>query len=200
VGRINPQNAINQWDMAHGWQLLGDALLPADRPAAIHAWQESRQLAEALLATGVNSPIPTLVAVCERLGKEAARDGDREMALQCARRAFEVSDKAGRWGKDRAPALQRFLTPQGSAAMGLIYAQLARRHENPADRQEDFQQATLWLQKSVAAWLELQDDPGFAPPHKRQMLEVEDGLVKLGTGHAPADFPPEQGARQQGRQ
>jgi serine/threonine protein kinase/tetratricopeptide (TPR) repeat protein len=192
VGRINPQNAVNQWDMAHGYQLLGEALLASDRAGAIHAWQESRQLAEALLAAGVTSPIPTLVAVCERLGKEAAREGDRQTALACARRAFEVSDGAGPWARNRSPAAQRFLTPQGRAAMGLIYAQLARRrHENPTDRQEDFHQATLWLQKSVAAWLELQDDPGFAPPHKRQMLEVEDALVKLGTGYAITNFPAE---------
>jgi tetratricopeptide (TPR) repeat protein len=180
VAWINPENAINQWDMAHGYHLLGDALLKSDRAGAVRAWRESMQLAEALLNGGMTSPIPTLVAVCERLGVEAARNGDRETALARARRAFEVSDEVGSLAKGRPAALQRFLTPQGRAAMGLVYAQLARgRHAIPAQQREDLRLAALWLQKSLAAWQEVQGDPAFAPPHKRQMQDVEEALARI---------------------
>jgi serine/threonine protein kinase/tetratricopeptide (TPR) repeat protein len=180
VGRVNPQNAINQWDLAHGYHLLGDALDKSDHPAAVRAWRESMQLTESLLAAGMMEPVPTLVAVCERLGKEAAREGDRETALTRARRAFEVSDEVGAWAKGRAPSAQRFLTPQGRAAMGLIYAQLAQgQHQNPAQQRDDRRQAALWLQKGLAAWQAVESDPGFAPPHKRQMTEVSETLARL---------------------
>jgi eukaryotic-like serine/threonine-protein kinase len=181
VAHINPQNAINQWDMAHGYNLLGDALMKTDRVAAVRAWRESMQLSETLLSGGMTSPIPTLVAVCTRLGEEAARDGDRETALARARRAFEVSDEVGSWAKGRAASVQRFLTPEGRSAMGLVYAQLARgRHANPSQQREDSRQATLWLQKSLATWRDIETDPGFGPQQKRRMQEVEEALAKLG--------------------
>jgi eukaryotic-like serine/threonine-protein kinase len=180
VARINPQNAINQWDMAHGYHLLGDALIKSDRAGAIRAWRESMQLAEALVSGGMASPIPTLVAVCQRLGEEAARDGDRDAAIALARRAFEVSDEVGTRAKGRAATVQRFLTPEGRAAMGLVYAQLARgRHATPAQQREDLRLAALWLQKSLATWREIQSDPAFAPPHKRLMQDVEEALARV---------------------
>ncbi len=180
VARINPENAVNQWDLAHGYQLLGDSLIRSDRTGAIHAWRESMQLSEALLNGGMASPIPTLVVVCERLGVEAARDGERETALAHARRAFEVSDEVGAWAKGRPATVQRFLTPQGRAAMGLVYAQLAGgRHSNPSQQREDARFATLWLQKSLSAWQDVQNDPAFGPPYKRQMQSVEDALARL---------------------
>ena len=181
AGRINPQNAINQWDLAHGYHLLGDALVKTDHAGAVRAWRESMQLSEALLSVGMMEPVPTLVAVCERLGEEAAREGDRETALARARRAFEVSDEVGAWAKGRSPAVQRFLTPQGRAAMGLVYAQLAfGRHQNAAQQREDRRLAALWLWKSLVSWQAVESDPGFAPPHKRKLAEVEAALGKLG--------------------
>jgi len=62
VRRINPQNAINQWDLAHGYGLLGDALLASgDQTGAVHAYEESTGLSEALLRAGLTSPLATLI-------------------------------------------------------------------------------------------------------------------------------------------
>jgi len=173
VARINPQNTMNQWDMAHGYNLLGDALMKSgDREGALHAWRDGLKLAESLLSAGVTSPVPTLVSLCQKLGVEAARDGDRDRALARARRAFEVSDEAGLRAKGRPVSVQKFLTPQGRAAMGLVYSQLNHSRE-------DARMAVLWLQKSLAAWSEVKDDPAFTPLHQRQMQQVEAALAKL---------------------
>jgi tetratricopeptide (TPR) repeat protein len=169
VARVNPQNAINQWDMAHGYKLLGDALLKMDdRAGAVHSYQQSLGLAERLLKAGVNSPAPTLVAVCQMLATEAARSGDRETALARAHRALEVSDGAG-------VSSRKFLVPQAAAAMGLAYARLESRVKSAEDRR----QAVFWLQKSLAGWRAAQGDPAFAPPHKRQMQQVEETLAEI---------------------
>ena len=158
-----------RWDMAHGYNLLSDALIKSgDRPGAMRAYHESLNLAEGLLKAGVTTPAPTLVAVCQRLGEEAARAGDRADALARVRRALEVSAVA-------SSSAKKFLIPQAAAAMGLVYAQLGRAGKSPEDRR----QAVLWLQKSLTAWRAVQSDPAFAPPHKRQMQQVEEALAAL---------------------
>jgi len=174
IEQVNPQNALNRWDLTHGYWLLGDALIASDRAAAIHAYRQSVALAENLLAAGVFTPVPDLVSVLERLSILAAADGDRESALRHARRALEVCDPAAAIAKGRAENVQRFLTPRGSGAMGLAYAALARNRAFPPDvSAEDRRHAKEWLQKSLAAWRESQSDPAFAPSHREEMHQVE---------------------------
>ena len=169
VGRVNPHNAINQWDLAHGYNLLGDTLFKTgDRINALRAYQESLSLSDSLIKAGVLSPAPTLVSVCEKLGAEAARAGDRVTALSRARRALEVSDQA-------SASARKFLVPQSNAVMGLVYARLARASKSADDRR----QARVWLQKSIIGWRAAQSDPAFAPPHKVQMQRVEEALAEL---------------------
>jgi hypothetical protein len=79
--------------------------------------------------------------------------------------------------KGRPASYQLFLTPRGSAAMGLTYAWLARApNSTPKEAGEDREQARVWLEKSLAAWRLAQADPAFAPPHRREMLRVETTL------------------------
>jgi serine/threonine protein kinase/tetratricopeptide (TPR) repeat protein len=181
VGRINPQNAINQWDMAHGYSLLGNALMDAgERVEGMQAYHHSLDLAEELLKAGVMSPVPTLVDVSLRMGEEAAGAGNREFALAHARRALELCDAGGVWAKGRPEAVQKFLTPEGYAAMGLVHARLALLQEhNGTARTEDRAQALIWLRKSQAAWRAVQSDATFGPPQRRQMQHVDDMLAQL---------------------
>lgn len=68
------------------------------------------------------------------------------------------------------------MKPRGLAVMGLTYATLAQsKIAQPGDRQ----QAIAWLQKSADAWHEVAKLPSFAPPHQREMHEVEQTLASL---------------------
>ena len=179
IERINPANVMNRWDLTHGYQLLGDALLASDRGGAFRVYEQSAALAEALIAAGVDLPAPDLVGVRAKLGLLAAQDGGRDTAVAHARRALEISDPAGPYARARSEYIQRFLTPRGTGAMGLIHAAAARIRSSPPDlAAEDRRQARDWLLKSAAAWRALQSDPAFAPFHKQEMQQVERALVE----------------------
>jgi len=60
--------------------------------------------------------------------------------------------------------------------MGLVYAGLARAAKGPG---EDTRRAREWLEKSLAAWRELQNHPSFAPPHRNEMRQVGAALAAL---------------------
>jgi serine/threonine protein kinase/tetratricopeptide (TPR) repeat protein len=181
IQQVNPQNVMNRWDLGHGYGLVGDALIEShDTAGAIRAYQESISLHEALVTAGVTAPAPDLVGTHEKLALEAAKQGDRESALLHARRALEISDPVGLLAKGRSENEQRFLTPRGTAAMGLTYALLASaKHVKPADAEQHRRQAADWLQKSLVSWRQLQADPAFAPPHRQEMEQVETVLKAL---------------------
>ncbi|MEO7653438.1 MAG: hypothetical protein ABIZ80_23510 [Bryobacteraceae bacterium] len=72
------------------------------------------------------------------------------------------------------------MTPRGLAAMGLVYASLAGAKSRSALQvREDAREAQVWLEKSLAAWRAVQSDGAFAPPHRREMLQVETALAAL---------------------
>lgn len=180
IQQLNPQNVMNRWDLSHGYGLLGDALLDSrDSAGAIRAFEQSVASGEALLAIGVDSPAPDLVAVHEKLGLEAARKGNRENALKHARRALDISDPGSPMARSRAGSVQRFLTPRGAAAMGLTYAALWQAKRWSAQSLQDRVIAVSWLEKSLTAWRALQSDGAFAPPHKSEMDRVEAALVEV---------------------
>jgi serine/threonine protein kinase len=180
IDRVNPQNALNRWDMTHGYWLLGDALIASDRPSALRAYHQSAALAEELVAAGVVSPAPDLVSVLQRLALQAVIDGDREAALRHARRALEICDPAAPAAKGRAENVQRFLNPRGSGAMGLTYSSLARTKISPPEVSAgDRRLAKDWLQKSLASWHDLQNDPAFAPSHREEMQHVEQAAAEM---------------------
>ena len=141
----------------------------------MRCYREGLALAETLLTAGRSSPGITLITACRNLGQEAARRGDRETSLQYARRALEASDPSAAAANGRPAGVQLFLTPRGPAAMGLVYAGLARAGSGNADRQ----QAAQWLEKSLAAWKQAQSDPAFAPVHRAEMRQVEAALAGL---------------------
>lgn len=181
VARVNPPNLTNRADLAHGYNLLGEALeASGDQAGAVRSYREAFTLSQSMVHAGHSSALVALVAACRKLGEEAARRGDRVTSLSYARRAVEVSDPAGAAAQDRPAALQRFLTPRGPAAIGLAYAGLARAANTDAGQaRDDRRLAELWLQKSLAAWRQVQSDPAFGPPHRREMHQVEAALAAL---------------------
>jgi hypothetical protein len=181
VAMINPENLTNRADLAHGYGLLGDALDASGDPAgAVRAYRESVVLAETMLQAGQSVPQVALVSSCRKLGQEAARRGDRDTGLSYARRALEVSDPTAALAKNRPANIQRFLTPRGSATMGLVYANLAGSNHTTSEQvREDRRQAVLWLEKSLAAWRQVESDPAFAPPHRKELRQVEAALAAL---------------------
>jgi tetratricopeptide (TPR) repeat protein len=181
VARANPENITNRADLAHGYNMLGDALYVAgDRAAAVRAYRESVALSETMLDAGQGSPVVTLVSVCLKLGRDAAQRGDRESSLTYARRALEVSDPSSPAAKTRSDILQRFLTPRGPTAMGLVYADLARFNHAVRDQaRKDRADAIEWLEKSLDAWRKVQSDPAFAPSRKKEMDQAMGALASL---------------------
>ncbi|HEY1340517.1 MAG TPA: hypothetical protein VGF59_23555, partial [Bryobacteraceae bacterium] len=174
IDQVNPQNNMNRWDMSHGYILLGDALITADQAAAVQVYEQSVALGEALLAGGMDSPAPDLVGVHQRMALIAARAGDRQVALAHARRALEIADPAAPSAKARSESVQRFLTPRGAGAMGLVYAAFARAKDSGAGPAlEDRQLAREWLGKSLEAWRALESDPAFGPSLRDEMRQVE---------------------------
>jgi tetratricopeptide (TPR) repeat protein len=180
IQQVNPHNLLNRWDLTHGYWLLADALIATDRAGAVRAYQECITLGEALIAAGVYPPARDLVNVHGRLAILSASDGDREAALRHARRALEISEPASPIAKGLAETVRRFLTPLGSGAMGLTYAALARQnHVPPEVAREDRLQAREWLKKSLATWRQLEPDPAFAPPHRKEMQKVEMAAAEM---------------------
>ena len=184
VARVSPQNLLNRGDLAYSYVLLGDAVAASgDRAGAVRYYREAVTLLETLVNYGQRGPVITLIDACRKLAEEAARRGDREASLAYARRAFEVSDPASASSKQRPASIQLFLTPRGSAAVGLTYAWLARgRNATSNQAREDREQAVVWLEKSLTAWRQAQADPAFAPPHRREMQRVETTLNAIRKG------------------
>jgi tetratricopeptide (TPR) repeat protein len=181
IERVNPQNVDNRWDLSHGYLLLGDALVQSkERAGALRAYQGSVSLGEALLAAGRALPAVDLVGAHEKLGLLAAEAGDRKTALNEARRALAISGPDGLLAKGRPANVQRFLTPRGTATMGLVLVRLAGAPgAAPAQAVQDRQAAVKWLEESLAGWQALQSDPAFAPPQKYEMQQVEKALAEI---------------------
>jgi tetratricopeptide (TPR) repeat protein len=181
VARVNPENLVNRADLAHGYNMLGDALYGAgDRAAAVAAYRQSATLSETMLDSGQGSPVVTLVSVSIKLARDAARRGDRESSLTDARRALDVTDPSSAAARKRPDILQRFLTPRGPTAMGLVYADLARVRNTLRDQaQKDRADALEWLEKSLAGWRKVESDPAFAPSRRKEMQQVEIALASL---------------------
>ena len=176
IEQVNPQNVMNRWDLSHTYLLLGETHEErSDRAGTLAAYAESTRMAEDLLAGGMASPAGDLVTVHGRLGLNAAAAGNREEALRRARRALEISDAAGPLAKGRTASAQRYLTPRGWSAMGLIYAALAAKSRSAEDRAE----AAQWLQKALAGWREIHNDSAFTPPQLREMQQVEKALEAI---------------------
>jgi hypothetical protein len=124
--------------------------------------------------------VVTLVSVCVKLGRDAAQRGDRESSLGYARRALNLSDPSSPSAKARPEILQRFLTPRGPTAMGLVYADLARVTNALHDQaRTDRAEAIEWLEKSLTAWRRVEADPAFAPTRRKEMQQVETALASL---------------------
>jgi hypothetical protein len=64
--------------------------------------------------------------------------------------------------------------------MGLTYSSLARTKISPPEVSAgDRRLAKDWLQKSLASWHDLQNDPAFAPSHREEMQHVEQAAAEM---------------------
>jgi len=177
AARVDPKNASNRADMVFNYYFLGEALLTAgDRPAADRAYRQGLQLAESTPA-----PSPATLAVAKvfslrRLGEISAGRGDREAALRYAESAYRLSDPQGPAAQARSVESQRYLTPRGLAAMGLVYATLAR---GPARRAADAAEARRWLLHARTEYRGLEKHPSFSSTHRRELRTVDEALAKL---------------------
>lgn len=171
LARGSPQDVSLQIYLAFVNLQLGDTLtLAGDVRGAGAAYSESVAVALAGRKSGQVSFITTYVLSSLKLGQNAVARGHRTEALDSAHHAYEATLNLP------AGAKSPFMEPRGLGAMGLTYASLSR---SPLRRPGDREQALSWLGKSLGAWHKVQSNPGFAAPHRREMLEVEAKLTTL---------------------
>ena len=152
-------------------QELGDLLNKrGDSAAANKAYAESASIAGSSLKSGQPSFLIIFIGSNQRLALNAVAQGHRDEALEFGRRTLQ----AGASAPDVTALPPAF--PRALSTMGLIYAELFRSSlRQPGDRE----QAIDWLRKSVHAWREMQDHPGFGASQEREMRETEDALQTM---------------------
>jgi eukaryotic-like serine/threonine-protein kinase len=169
VSRITPSNLSLQMYLAYGNQQLGDTLrMSGDLAGAEKAYSETVTIAESAKKSG-QIGFPTLVVISNlKLAQNSVALAHRSQALEFAHRALEAGTNLPHG------AVSPFMAPRGLGAMGLTYAALAH---SPLRRAGDREQAVTWLHKSLDDWHQVQTQPSFGAPHRREMREVEDALA-----------------------
>lgn len=177
VARANPDNLVNRVEISAIYNFLGDTYLSAGQSAeAARAYTTGLATAQPLLASGSGTVVTASLFMCRKLGELLAARGEREQSLALARRALELSTPGGPAAGKRSGDLQRILTPRGYAAMGLVYAALAA---GPAGGAGDRSEARIWLDKSLAAYRELEKHQTFSAIHRREMHVVEQTMRRM---------------------
>jgi tetratricopeptide (TPR) repeat protein len=177
VARASPGNVVNRIEISAIHNFVGDAYMAAKQPAdAARAYSAGLAVAQPLLASGSGTVVTVALFMCRKLGEVLAARGDRAQSLAMAQRALDLSGPSGPAAGKRPAELQRILTPRGFAAMGLVRAALVT---GPAGRPDDRIEARSWLDKSLAAYRELEKHPAFSEIHRREMRVVEQSLEKL---------------------
>jgi tetratricopeptide (TPR) repeat protein len=169
VSRITPSNLSLQMYLAYGNQQLGDTLrMSGDLAGAEKAYSETVTIAESAKKSG-QIGFPTLVVISNlKLAQNSVALAHRSQALEFAHRALEAGTNLPHG------AVSPFMAPRGLGAMGLTYAALAH---SPLRRAGDREQAVTWLHKSLDDWHQVQTQPSFGAPHRREMRDVEDALA-----------------------
>ena len=64
--------------------------------------------------------------------------------------------------------------------MGMVYAAFVRSRRDTAEQmREDRKLAVYWLERSLDVWRQLQSDPAFSPPQRKEMQQVEEALADM---------------------
>jgi tRNA A-37 threonylcarbamoyl transferase component Bud32 len=153
-------------------QQAGDSLTAAQElQAARQAYSESANQAESCMKTGSGKNECRIIYIQSsyRLARNAVALGQREPALEFARRAFRAGET------ERASTTNPGIVPAASGAMGLTYAALAN---SPLGIPGDREQAQLWLNKSLEAW-RAAESVSAPVDRQRAMREVEDALIQI---------------------
>jgi hypothetical protein len=178
VERINPANISNRGDMAFTYYVLGEAFQSArDSASAVRAFKDGASLAESMLNGGSAGLVVTAVFLYRKLGEEAGARGDADAALAAGRRVFQLTDPSAEAAKPRPAELQRFLTPRGPTAMGIIYAALAG--SGRGNTREYTKESRRWLEEGLALWRAIQTNPGYSVAHRREVRAAETALAGL---------------------
>src|SRR5262249_41652677 len=142
-------------------QMAGDALRASgDQPGAVRYYLDSLKFAESSMKRGQAASLVQFLRTSRILAEIAAANGNRAQALDYAHGALNAANQPG--------VAPRLVTPRVYAVVGFTH--LALKDRTPARE---------WLEKSLTAWKQAQNDPGFGMVHQREMQEVEAALAKL---------------------
>jgi serine/threonine protein kinase len=151
-------------------QQLGDQLRrDGDFEEANRAYAESASSAEFNLRSGEPLFLLIFIGSTRKRGLNAIAQGQREEALQLARRALDAGTKA-------TGIESRLAAARGFAAMGVTYAELSRSRLHQTGDEE---QAIAWFRKSVGAWHEAQAGGDLHEYQGQEMREAERALAFL---------------------
>jgi len=152
-------------------QQEGDALAAAGKfAAAEQAYLDSANNAEACMKLAQDACLLLDIESNRRLAQNSVALGRRGEAMEFAQRALHAGeDLPG----GTAPS---FALPRAFAAMGLTYAALG---SSPLHSSDDYQQAQLWLRRSLIAWRAAQREWGLSADDQQVMRKVEESLSHI---------------------
>jgi eukaryotic-like serine/threonine-protein kinase len=175
--RGNPDNLAGRMQVVFVYTFLGEAYEGAgQREKAAETFRKGLAAAEPVLGAGNAALITAAVLMNRKLAVEAAGRGDRERALAHGRRAVAITEPASPVMKGRPATLQKGLAPRGSAALGLAYAELAKRSPDGAVYREEAQR---WLRKSIEQFRLIEKFPSYSSTSRRERKAVETALESL---------------------
>jgi serine/threonine protein kinase/tetratricopeptide (TPR) repeat protein len=177
VSRDNPDNQREKMQIVYASGFLAKAYEDAGQwENAVETYRTGLQTAEPLLGAGNAVLIGAAVTMNRRMAVGAALRGDSKTALAYGRRAFEITEPSSPYLKGRPETMQTGLAPRGPAALGLTYAELAKRNpKNPAYALE----ARRWLQTSIERFRLIEKLPSYSVTNRRERKTVETALEGL---------------------
>jgi len=171
IAKTSPDDWQIKSYIVYGNLKLGDTLNSGgDFQGAEKTYLEAVKVAEPAMQSGQVTFASMFEMGMLRLGRVSVAFGQRERALQYARRGIDARNELPKG------TVSPFMKARSLSVMALTYAALAQsKLAQPGDRE----QAISWLQKSADAWHSVQSLPSFAAPHQREMHEVEQTLASI---------------------
>lgn len=170
VARLDPQNVDARSNMAANYNFLGDAYQQfGEDEEAVETYRAGLAIAEPILKAGGNLTSTTVVLLYQKLGVVLAKRGRRDEAIEQARRVLALTDPAGAVTLGRPAGSRKMFVARGMAAVGRVYAQVAR---SSGSRAADAMEARRWLRKSLEAYRAEESNPVFNNAHRRDVREV----------------------------
>ena len=177
VAQTNPDDRSNRSDLTINYKFLGDAYLSTNDPQnAMRAYREGVRLAESMFPAVTPTQSTGTVMMYRKLGEMMARNGERRAALEMGEKALQLVDPAGPAAKNWPVSPQKLMSARGAAAMGSIFAALAKSADRrPSDQKE----ARRWLQNGLQLYRAREALSPLTYTLRREMQDVESELEKL---------------------